>query len=83
MAVYNERLAIPKKIVHEVDQTGLLGSEILEERETRDGVVRDLEANLIMDLEVAKSMLVWLAEKAAELEGRKFNQSSSVIREPS
>ena len=66
-AVFNERVPIPKETVHPI--VGMaLGDEVKEERVALDGVVRELEVNLIMDLQQARSLADWLKKKADELE---------------
>ncbi len=65
---YSERLPIPTSLVHEIDSSGRLGPEIREKRESRDGVVREAEVGVSMDLEMAKSLLNWLREKIEVLE---------------
>jgi hypothetical protein len=40
----------------------------LEERIARDGLVRELEANIIMDVGFAKNLVKWLNDKIAFIE---------------
>ncbi len=68
MAVYNERFSIPQTAVLELNPDGTAGEEILEKRVSRSDVVRDVEANLIMDAELARSVAAWLIEKAEVIE---------------
>ena len=62
MAVFNERVPIPKTVTHEVTEGGLLGRELIEHREGRKSIFRSVEANLIIDLGTAKSMHAWLGD---------------------
>lgn len=66
--VFNERAPLPDQIVHEIKEDGTIGSEIVDERIARDGLVRELEANLIMDVEFAKVFVKWLTEKISFIE---------------
>src|SRR6185295_1880712 len=49
MAVFNERSAIPKEVVHEVGRDGKIGKEVRGKRQSRDAIVREVEADLVMD----------------------------------
>jgi hypothetical protein len=65
ISVYSERTPIPKTVVHKVEN-GLLGAEIMEKRQVRTGVFRELEADLIMNLTTAQALRDWLTEKLTE-----------------
>jgi hypothetical protein len=71
MAVWNERWPIPRQTIHEISPNGQLGKEIPDERTTRNAVVREVEAQLVMDISQAKNMLEWLKEKIEAYEGEK------------
>ena len=63
MDVWSGRLAIPKTVVHELKPGGEMGSEIREEREVRDAVVREVEVGIVFNIGLAKAMVRWLQEK--------------------
>ncbi len=63
MAVFSERWPIPKRTVSKITAEGVVGEEIFEERITRDAVVREIEASLFMDINVATRMRDWLTDK--------------------
>jgi hypothetical protein len=65
MAVFNERWPIPKQITHEFTD-GQSGEEI--ERTSRDAVVREVEAQLVMNIETAKIICKWLESKIKNAE---------------
>jgi hypothetical protein len=67
LAVFNERQPIPKKVFHPV-KDGILQPEIMEKRETRAGLFRELEADLVISLETAMSLRAWLDEKITEMQ---------------
>lgn len=67
MSVYSERQPIPKKIVQKINH-GVLGEEIPEKRIARSGIFRELEADLVMSLETATAIRVWLDQKINELQ---------------
>jgi hypothetical protein len=64
MALYNERQAIPQQVVNKIDSaTGNMGEEIISERIGRNGLVREVEVDVIMSLETARALQTWLKEK--------------------
>lgn len=63
VAVFNERSPIPKESIYRVKEDGSLGDEILEKRISRDGIIREVESDLIMDLSTAQALVKWLQEK--------------------
>jgi len=66
--LYSERPPIPQVAVHQVKPDGTLGDEIKEERVGRDGIIREIEVGATMDLEVAKSLMMWLKDKIQTIE---------------
>jgi len=67
MSIFSERQPIPKKVVQKI-QHGVLGAEILEKRESRSGIFRELEADLAISLDVAVALRVWLDQRINELQ---------------
>jgi hypothetical protein len=65
MAVFSERFPIPRETVHSVAEKGL-GPEIRQERVSREGIVREVDVNLIMSATQARSIAKWLNGKAQE-----------------
>ena len=72
---YNERAPLPDQSVHRI-QNGRLSDEIPEERITRDGILRELEANIVFDVAFAKNLVKWLNEKISLLEERSAGHST-------
>ena len=62
MSLYSERFAIPRRTVFPVEN-GQLGEELDAERVTRDAVVREVDVDVIMTIEVADSLCQWLKTK--------------------
>lgn len=60
LAVYSERLPIPKELVVEVKPDG---EEMPIERIGKDGVIRSVEAVLHFDIATAVSLHQWLNDK--------------------
>ena len=63
MAVFSNRLPIPKSVTHSLEEGGTIGDEI--ERDSRQGVVREIEVGLVMTPATALALAKWLVEKAA------------------
>jgi hypothetical protein len=66
-AIYSERLPIPQMTVHKVEGE-TVADEIREERKTKDGVVREIEVGLTMDLATAQTFHDWLGERIKKLQ---------------
>jgi len=64
--LYSERHPIPKKVVHYIDETGLLGSEVSAEK--GGDVVRFIQSSIVMDLDTAISFRNWLDERIKYVE---------------
>src|SRR5438874_1780807 len=66
MDFWSERFPIPQRVVHTLTDDGTLGEELKTERLTREGIVREVEAGVVLDLEVAKAFREWLTDRIAE-----------------
>ena len=71
IAFYSERFPIPKVLTYEMSPEGIPTKELSSERESKEGVIRECEIGVVVDLPIAKSFLQWLTEKVAELEEAK------------
>lgn len=65
MSIFSERMPIPQMTVNTIEN-GSIKSEV--ETHGKKGVIRDVEANLILDIKTAKMMCEWLQKliKTAE-----------------
>jgi hypothetical protein len=63
LSVYSERPVLPDVTVQAIDGSGQIGKEIIEQRKGLQGVVRELEVGLAMDIPTAKSLVEWLNER--------------------
>lgn len=70
IAIWNERWPIPKQTAHELDSRGILGEEVRQDRVTRDAVVREVEAEIVMDLDTARKTREWLQKMIEAAEKR-------------
>lgn len=63
MGFYSERSAIPQMMVHDITESGQVGSEHPDERVGKKGIVREVEVGATMSVETATSIVAWLQEK--------------------
>jgi hypothetical protein len=73
---YSERFPIPKVLTYETSPDGL-GDEIVTERESKEGIIREVEAAVVLDLPTAQFFAQWLNGKVAELEKQREQVASS------
>ena len=69
IAFYAERAPIPQTIRQAVNSDGSLGVEL--DRESKSGVVRQMETDIIVNEATAKNIKVWLDQKLEEFEVRR------------
>jgi len=53
---YSERFPIPKVLTYEPTSTNSPGREIMEERESKEGIIREVEVGVMLDLPAAKKL---------------------------
>jgi len=68
-SVYNERAPIPQVTVHKIEKDGKIGEENRAERVSKEGLVREVEIGLLMDLSTAENIHRWFGQKIDELKG--------------
>ncbi len=69
IAFYAERMAIPQQTTQQVNPDGTLGDEST--REVKEGVVRQMETDIIVNESTARNIKVWLDQKLEEFEVRR------------
>lgn len=69
LAMYSERGAIPQQVDHEVDENGRLGPEVSGSRVSREGIVRELEVDLFMDVDTVAGLHALLGTVLKEMKG--------------
>ena len=78
VSLYSERAPLPDATVQAIEE-GKLGKELLEHRQGgTEGITRELEVGLSMNLSVAKSLVEWLKER---IEMAEKLQSDSSLQE--
>ena len=68
---YSERTPIPKQTVHSLIDGHTLGDEIVEQRAAREGMIREVEISVSMNLDVAKSLKQLLEKHIMAIEAAK------------
>ena len=68
MSFFSERHPIPRRLAYEIRPDGTLGQET--DRDSKKGAVREVEVEVMVDLEMAKSLVSWINDKVKILENR-------------
>lgn len=71
--VYNERLPLPQQVVYSLNTDYTLGEEIMERRVSKEGIVREVEVQIVLGIEEAEGFHDWLGlqiERAQEMRSR-------------
>lgn len=76
-ATFSERQAIPQEEEIALNPDGSLGDPVAGSRRSHGGIVREMDIDLIMSLEVARSLRTWLDEKIALVEQGSPQESES------
>lgn len=66
VSLYSDRLPIPELQVMQVDENGLLGSELANERVSKPGVVREVEVGVVLSLSTARALAQFLTEQVQQ-----------------
>ncbi len=81
MEIWSERQPIPRqssyRVIVEGDGSPVLGDEVMDERQSREAFIREVEVGIVIDLELAKSMIDWLKTRVAALEEARAIQITS------
>ena len=65
-AFFSERAPFPTRIINQITKDGRLGAET--SRETKTGIVREIDVDVAMSLQTAQGLRNWLSERIMELE---------------
>ena len=79
---FSERAPIPRQQVYEVTPDGKLGAEVGGSRMVRDGIVREIEMAVMMDLPTAKLIHGWLGTTIATVKNRPLPKKRGRNRVP-
>ena len=67
LALYSERHPIPRRVVHQVHDRRL-GAVLPNETVSRDAIVREMDVDVFLSIDVARNLHRWLGEKIKESE---------------
>ena len=77
---FSERLPIPQQTTQMLEPDGKLSTELLDQRVQRDGIVREVEVEMVMSAEVAESVAKWLTDRVAAIRRIAAN-ADAVVKE--
>ena len=66
-ALFSERPAIPRRVVHKVDGNGVLGDPVPEKMISRNAIIREMSYDVIMSAETALNIGNWLISQVDQL----------------
>jgi hypothetical protein len=75
-SLFNERAAIPKEVAHQVNADGSLGTVI--DTVSREGIVREMEVDVILTPTAAQALHDWLADHLGRLRDLQRQQTKVV-----
>lgn len=67
-SVFSERIPIPKREVYAVGSDGQIGSRKDEKTESREAFVREVDATVLLDIDVARKLHEWLGRNITLLQ---------------
>lgn len=76
VSLFSERAAIPQLIEQTLNADGSLGPEI--KRESKDGIVREVEIGIILNARTAKDLSEWLAKQVEILKASQLEPNSEI-----
>jgi hypothetical protein len=74
---YSERPPLPRRMVHAVSPIGQLGEVIPEKTVVRDAIMREMDVDVIMRLDVAEQFHQWLGQRIQEMKPRPPEEGAS------
>ncbi len=76
LTFYNERSPIPKRLVVILDDQGRVIGEDVSKRESKDGIVREMEVDVVLSLQDAKTFHHSLGENLKAISANLKHESS-------
>lgn len=73
MDIYTDRVVIPRKTYADINPNGSI-TDLPAENEAKDGVIREVQFGIVMDVDTAKSIVLWIQNNIALIEGIKNEQ---------
>jgi hypothetical protein len=66
VSIFSERAPIPTRVTHALTEQGTFGPEIA--RHVESGLLREVEVDVVMNIEVAKFVRDWLGARIKEFD---------------
>lgn len=66
---FNERAPVPQEVVFNLNPDGTLGDEITNKRVSKDGMVREMEVDVVLSIKAATNVYKWLGDALAAHNG--------------
>ena len=80
LTFYNERTTIPQKVVIKIDPSGQFAGEEESKRESKQGLVREIEADVVMTPTVALGLLQMFQDNVkAAFQAQEATQKAKMI----
>ena len=70
LAFFSERSLLPKKHVFKLNPDGSLGPEELDDKASREPIVRDIQVDVLMTVQAAEGLKNWLDQYIRNLRSR-------------
>src|SRR4051812_47543074 len=68
VSFYNERVSLPDSVINRITEDGRVGEQI-SANTSSPGLIREMEFGIVLDVEVAKNLNVWLSNMIGQVEG--------------
>jgi len=74
IAFFSERSPIPRQLTYDINKDGDLGDLVYVD--TKEGVIREVEVEVVLDLESTKGLIQWLQDRVEMMQelNQKGNQ---------
>lgn len=76
---FNSRPPIPQILVHEIEDDGHVGEEILDQKVGKDGIVREVEVGVVMSAQHVEALIAFLQDRLESI--KKIKSSLAEERE--
>jgi hypothetical protein len=79
LAFFSERSLLPKKHVFKLNPDGSLGPEELDDKASREPIVRDIQVDVLMTVQAAEGLKNWLEQYIRNLRSRTGAAPSGMV----
>lgn len=79
LAFFSERSLLPKKHVFKLNPDGSLGPEEVDDKASREPIVRDIQVDVLMTVQAAEGLKNWLEQYLKNLRSRMGAAPSGMV----